>query len=231
VLGAGACNDLDLARLVGADAFAEIHLVDLDGKALARAVARQETPVRARLHRHGEIDLSGLSTRRLGRWRRAAPDAAEIEQAAGAALDGLLARLPGPFDVVVSACVLTQMAFALREALGERHPALEPARHALMRTHLSTLVSLTDAGGTALFVSDLVSSSAYPLDRLPPDADLEQVLREVVASGAAYYAANPELVGALLAEAGTPTLLPPWLWTGPLARTYLVYALRLRVEE
>jgi hypothetical protein len=231
VLGAGACNDLDLAALAGDDAFAEIHLVDIDGKALARAVARQEAPVRARLHRHGEIDLAGLSTRRLARWKRAPPDEAELEATASATLDGLLARLPGPFDVVVSACVLTQMAFALREALGERHPALEAARRALMRTHLSTLVSLTDAGGTALFVSDLVSSNFYPLDELPPDAELAQVVRDVVASGAGYYAANPELVRALLAEAGEPEMLPPWLWTGPLARTYLVYALRLAVAD
>ncbi|MDB4982271.1 MAG: hypothetical protein JWM82_3023 [Myxococcales bacterium] len=231
VLGAGACNDLDLAALVGDDTFVEVHLVDLDDKALARAVARQEAPVRARLHRHGDIDLAGLSTRRLARWRRAPPDEAELDATAAATLDGLLARLPGPFDVVVSACVLTQMAFALREALGERSPALEPARHALMRTHLSTLVSLTDSGGAALFVSDLVSSNFYPLDELPPDADLAQVVRDVVASGAGYYAANPALVESLLAEAGAPEMLPPWLWTGPLARTYLVYALRLQVAD
>ncbi len=231
MLGAGACNDLDLAALVGDDTFTEVHLVDIDDKALARAVARQEAPVRARLHRHGDIDLAGLSTRRLARWRRAPPDAAELDATAAATLDGLLARLPGPFDVVVSACVLTQMAFALREALGERHPALEPARHALVRAHLSTLVSLVDAGGTALFVTDLVSSSFYPLAELPADADLEQVVRDVVASRAGYYAANPALVTSFLAEAGAVEPLPPWLWTGPLARTYLVYALRVRVAD
>jgi hypothetical protein len=229
VLGAGACNDLDLAAL--ADVFSEIHLVDLDGKALARAVARQEAPVRARLHRHGEIDLAGLSSRRLARWRRAPPDADEIEQAIAATLDGLIARLPGPFEVVVSACVLTQMAFALREALGEGHPALEPVRHALIRAHLSTLVSLTGEGGAALFATDLVSSNFYPLDEVPPDADLEDVLRKVVASGASYYAANPELASAILSEAGAPERLPPWLWTGPLGRTYLVYALRLHIAD
>jgi hypothetical protein len=229
VLGAGACNDLDLAR--AAEVFDEIHLVDLDGKALARAVARQDAPVRAKLHRHGEIDLSGLSSRRLARWRRAPPDADELEQTAAATLDGLLARLPGPFDVAVSACVLTQMAFALRESLGERHPALEPARRALMRAHLSTLVSLVDVGGAALFVTDLVSSSYFPLDDLPQGADLDAVVRDVVAKGASYYAANPELVAAFLSEAGAIEELPPWLWTGPLDRTYLVYALRVRLAD
>jgi hypothetical protein len=225
VLGAGACNDLDLAR--AAEVFSEIHLVDLDEKALMRGVARHEAPVRAKLNRHA-LDLSGLSTRRLARWRRAPPDAAELEQVSAETLDAICDRLPGPFDVVASTCVLTQMAFALREALGERHPALETLRFALMRTHLSSLVALTAPGGAAVFASDLVSSSTFPLDS---DRDLVDVMGEVVASGAGYYAANPEVVATILSHAGTPEFLPPWLWTGPLDRTYLVYALRLSVPS
>jgi hypothetical protein len=228
VLGAGNCNDLDLERL--AQSFAEIHLVDLDGPALARAVARQAAPVRPRLHRHA-VDLSGLPARRLGRWKRVIPDAAEIEAAAGAALDTILTKLGGPFDLVASTCILTQMAFALREALGERHPALQPARFALMRTHLSTLVGLTAPGGVALFASDIVSSTTYPLAEPPPGRTTTDILRDVVSSGAGYFAANPELVAGLLGEVGTPELLDPWLWTGPLERTYLVYALRLRMPD
>jgi hypothetical protein len=228
VLGAGACNDFDLAR--AAEVFSEIHLVDLDEKALARGVARHEAPVRARLHRHA-LDLSGLSARRLARWRRAAPEAAELEEVSAETLDAICDRLPGPFDVVASSCVLTQMAFALRESLGERHPALETIRFALMRTHLSSLVALTAPGGAVLFASDLVSSSTFPLEGQSPDRDLEDVMREVVESGAGYYAANPELVAGVLSHAGKPELLPPWLWTGPLGRTYLVYALRLAVAD
>jgi hypothetical protein len=226
LLGAGNCNDVDLPRL--AETFDEIHLVDLDGPALARAVARQPEPVRPRLHRR-VVDLSGLPTRRLGRWRRVAPGAGEIEAAAGAALDTILTKVGGPFDVVASTCVLTQMAFALRESLGERHPALETIRFALMRTHLSTLVGATAPGGVALFATDVVSSSTYPLAQSAPGRTTTDLLRDVVESGAGYFAANPELVAGLMAEVGTPELVEPWLWTGPLERTYLVYALRLRV--
>jgi hypothetical protein len=53
----------------------------------------------------------------------------------------------------------------------------------------------------------------------------------VVEKGACYWAANPDIVAGLLGEVAEPELLPPWLWTGPLDRTYLVYALRLRVPE
>jgi hypothetical protein len=229
VLGAGNCNDLDLESL--AERFTEIHLVDLDATALARAVARQPASVRARLHRHGAVDLSGLSTRRLARWKRIVPDATAIEAAANAALDGILTRLGGPFELVASTCVLTQMAFALLTALGERHPALEPVRFALMRMHLSTLVGLTAPGGVALFASDVVSSTSYPLAAPASGRNMVDLLHEVVSSGAGYFAANPELVAGLLSEVGSPELLEPWLWTGPLARTYLVYALRLRVPN
>jgi hypothetical protein len=226
VLGAGHCNDVDLPRL--AERFGEIHLVDFDGPALARAVARQPEAVRPQLRRH-VVDLSGLPARRLGRWKRVPPGPSEIETAAGAALDAILAKLGGPYDVVASTCLLTQMAFALREQLGERHPALEAARFALMRTHLSTVVSLTAPGGVALFASDVVSSTTRPLAEPAPPRNLTDVLRDVVASGGAYFASNPELVAGLMAEVAPPELLEPWLWTGPLDRTYLVYALRLRV--
>jgi hypothetical protein len=224
VLGAGACNDLDLERL--ADAFAEIHLVDIDARALAGAVARQSAAVRARLHRHA-LDLSGLSPARVRRWARVPPPGDEVAAVGTEAERAILSRLPGPFDVVASACVLTQMSFALRTALGERNPMLESARLALMATHLNTLVGLTAADGTSLLITDMVSSSHHPLDDLPGERALEDVMAEVVRSGACYFAANPEVLGALLAQVGAPELLPPWLWAGPLARTYLVYALRL----
>jgi hypothetical protein len=208
--------------------FAEIDLVDVDGPTLARAVARQPEAVRPHLHRR-VVDLSGLPARRLGRWKRVVPEAAEIETVSAAALDAIVTKVGGPFDVVASTCVLTQMAFALRQALGERHPALEMIRFALMRTHLSTLVALTAPGGVALFASDVVSSTTYPLAEPAPGRSKTDILRDVVESGAGYFAANPELVAGLMAEVGTPELLEPWLWTGPLDRTYLVYALRLRV--
>jgi hypothetical protein len=225
VLGAGLCNDVDLERL--AETFSEIHLVDLDAKSLARAAARQTEAVRARLHRHAPFDLSGLSPRRLARWKRVPPTVDELTVASDAALATTLARLPGPFDVVASACVLTQMSFSLRTALGARNPMLDAVRISLMGHHLNTLVGLTAAGGASLFVSDVVSSNFYPLDALPADRDRREVLRDIVDAGAAYYAANPDVVGALLGQVGAPELLEPWLWTGPLARTYFVYAYRV----
>jgi hypothetical protein len=230
LLGAGKCDDVDLERL--ALVFSEIHLVDIDPTALGRAVARQSPGVRARLRPHARVDLAGAS-KRLVKWKRSPPTVAQIEASANATLQSLLASLPGPFDVVVSACVLTQMAFAVRDALGDGHPMLPLVRLSMIATHLNTLVGLTASRGTSLFVTDLVSSALFPLDATQASGDTRALMGRIVASGTAYHSANPNLVGSLLTgpalapHIGQPELLEPWLWTGRHGRTYFVYALRI----
>jgi hypothetical protein len=230
VLGAGRCNDVDLERL--ALAFSEIHLVDLDATALGAAVARQTSAVRARLRPHARVDLSGL-TKRLVKWKRKPPTVAQIEASADATLQAIVSQLPGPFDVVVSACVLTQMSFAVRDALGDAHPMLSLVRLSAIATHLNVLLGLTRAGGASLFVSDLTSSSAFPVETMRASRDPRELMDRIVASGAAYHSANPSVIGAILAQdslrahIAEPELLDPWLWTGRMGRTYFVYALRI----
>jgi len=228
VLGAGLCNDVDLERL--AQIFSEVHLVDIAPKTLARAVARQPADVRARLYRHAPVDLSAFSHRRLQKWKKFPPTPVEVTTAAASALPTIAAQLPGPFDVVASACVLTQMSFDLRAALGESHHMLAPIRLALVVTHLSTLVEFTTSGGACLFASDAVSSSHSPLESLGPARNLRNVLSTVFKSGACYFAGNPDVIRTHLEQVGRPELLDPWLWQGAFGRTYLVYALRLAIS-
>ena len=54
MLGAGNANDLDLEQL--ARRFDEVHLVDIDAAALARATGRQTPGVRARLRSRGSSE-------------------------------------------------------------------------------------------------------------------------------------------------------------------------------
>ncbi len=224
VLGAGKCNDLDLSAL--SQAYRELHLVDLDPAALASAVSRQTPQVRQQLIPHAPVDLSVLSPKRATKWQRRSPTPVDLDAAAESTRQGLIARLPGPFDVVVSACVLTQLGFALTRSFRETHPMLSALRMSVVRTHLRTLVDLTAPNGTALFVSDLASSSHYPaLATLPDDAPLDDVLRDIVERRAFYLVARPDLISDLLGELSErePAALAPWLWTGPQQRTYLVY--------
>jgi hypothetical protein len=223
VLGAGKCNDLDLEQL--AEVYEELHLVDLEPSSLALAVSRQPAAVRDKLVPHAPVDLAVLSAKRASKWSRKPPTQAELTEAVRSTASDVLQRLPGPFDVVASACVMTQLGFALGRSLPERHPLLGPLRLATARLHLAELLTLTAPGGRSLFVSDLASSTHYPLEQLPADADLEQVLKDVIAKRAFYHLAEPALIRDLLEELAErePKRLSPWLWTGPKSRTYLVY--------
>jgi len=231
LLGAGRCNDVDLERLSAT--FAEIHLVDIDGKALDEAKARQSPEVRARLFTHGNVDLAGLTPKRLRKWRSQPPSSHEVEALGIATLEWILGRLPRPFDVVASTCVLTQLAFMLRDALGEHHKMLGAVRLSVLLTHLRSLVGLTVPGGASVFACDLASSNHFPLDQLPSGASLLDVMAQIIEKEAFYASANPNLIlqlweqdDLLGSNSAEPDLLDPWLWTGPESRTYMVYAIR-----
>ena len=231
LLGAGRCNDVDLERL--ASTFTEIHLVDIDAKALEAAKARQSPEVRSRLVIHGPVDLMGLSPKRLRKWKARPPTPNEVAASGVSTFEWLLERLPGPFDVVASTCVLTQMAFELRDGLGGQHKMLGAIRLSMVLTHLRSLVALTAPGGASVLACDLASSSHFPLDQLPADAALLDVMGQIIESESFYASANPNLILQLweqdeLLQLSTtePDLFDPWLWTGPQSRTYLVYAIR-----
>ena len=230
LLGAGNGNDLDLAAL--AARFDEIHLVDIDEAALARAINRQSPAVRAKLRPHAPVDLSGLYRELdVAAARRRHGD--ELVAAGTAAV---LAKLPECFDVVASCCVLSQMGWALSRAFqaeaAEELPALEQA---LVAIHLRTLVALTQPAGVALLIADLVSSEAYPIDALDANADLPELVRRLSEARIAYAVCNPDLIRQLLrrdpelrALCAPSEMKPPWLWTGSKDLTYLVYPLILR---
>jgi hypothetical protein len=77
VLGAGNCNDLDLVAL--RTTFGELHLVDVDGEALALGLERQGLSKDAGIRAHPGVDVAGL--RELGTTAGAAIDADGISLA------------------------------------------------------------------------------------------------------------------------------------------------------
>jgi hypothetical protein len=234
LLGVGNGNDVDLGTLA-ANA-AEVHLVDIDDAAVARAVARategKDEAIGARLHVHAPVDLSGLYHQLEARQ----PPTAEVLVAAGTA--HVLAQLPARgFDVVASCCVLSQMSWALKR---KEEPVARDAgeraawEQALVAIHLRTLLTLCAPTGRALLFTDLISSAAYPLDELEPGADLSALMDQLVQARTAYAVSNPALIRQLIRRdpilnkaVGNTTRAQPWLWTGPGDRTYLVYALTL----
>jgi hypothetical protein len=232
LLGAGNANDVDLEAL--AAAFREVHLVDIDAEALGRARARVKPELQARLVLHAPLDASGLFDR-LDGWARAAPAAASLAVEVAPAVARVAERLPRGFDVVVSCCLLTQLQLVLLRVVSDRHPRFPELRSLVTAVHVRVLAALLAPGGVALLVTDMTSSETYPLDQLPPDADLRRVMDDLVHVGNLIHAAHPGLLSSEVRR--DPSLrerlavrwpVGPWLWRNGPDLTFLVYALELR---
>jgi len=215
-------------------AFSEIHLVDIDAEAIAEARGRQPPEVAERITLHAPVDLTGFMNK-LEAWSRMEVTEQEMLAHPTATAKNLAARL-GTFDLVVSACVITQMQLSVLQALGDAHRLFDAVRHTLALTHLHILFELTAPGARALLVTDVLSNENYHyLDRLPPDANFMQILVDVIAAERVIYVARPGLFHlfarqdpVLSTQAKLSPPLSAWLWrNGPDAR-FLVYAMELR---
>ena len=231
VLGAGNAYDLDLERLAGV--YREIHLVDIDEAALARAHERQSAATRARLVLHAPLDLSGLFER-LAAWRNFDVTPAEFASYPEAASNEIVARLPAPFDVVVSACVLTQMQHALVAGLSDTHRLFEASRQLLNVMHLRTLAKLAAPDGRAILATDLSSTALFPGEGAGPNGDGRALMTKVLEAGNVFYVAHPELLQWIAREdpvlcriARVSPPLDAWLWHNGSHHSFLVYALEL----
>lgn len=228
VLGAGNCFDLELTEL--AEHYAQIHLVDLDAEALSRARERQPKEVQARLVLHGNVDVSG-SNAVLDDWCALKVRPEQLMDFPARASEALAHALPGPFDRVVSACVLSQLLLTLRRVLSERHPLFGAASLTLSVAHLRALARLTKQQGSALFATDISSDEIAPLSELRSDEDMTQLLSTLSAHGKVFNALEPHFLETLVRQ--DPVLerwgswSPPraaWLWRNGPQRTFLVYA-------
>jgi hypothetical protein len=235
VLGAGNANDLDLAAL--ADRFTGLHLVDVDAAALGRAAARQGAGTRAKLHLHGGVELSGL-TDQLDAWARRPPAPAALDALPGRTACRVAGALPGPFDLVVSACLLSQICRTCHRAFGDS-PAVAPAlgrvARAAVKAHLRVLATLAAPGAPCLLVTDAISSESYPLDELFTAEDGLDLLDELALRDLLFTGTSPHLIVPLLRQdpelrrlVERPRLRAPWLWQLSPTCTLLVYAIVFR---
>jgi hypothetical protein len=229
VLGAGNCNDLDLEAL--AARFREIHLIDLDEEAVRKARERQPDEVKARLVVHAPVDLSGAFDR-LAAVKAKPATPAEQARLPAAAVQKILEAVPGPFDVVLSACMLSQLMHSCYVALGLQHPQLHVMANALGLAHLRSLAALTAPGGTALLVTDTISSETYALEELWGDKPPLQLLEEIDKTDRVLTGTGPSYLKRILREdpevgplVTPPRLVEPWLWRFTEEMTFMVYAL------
>jgi hypothetical protein len=228
VLGAGNANDLDLAAL--ACRFERIHLADVDAVAVARAVRRQDAATCARLAVHGGRDLSGL-LRWLPAWHERPPSLELLARVARSAGAWAAAQVTGSFDVVLSDCLLSQIAWTCFRALGDG-PLLMSVLDIALAAHLRTLVALARPGARCLLVTDVVSSETQPLASLLANRRGEALLAHLEEQHGLFSGTSPQLARLMLAQdpelapqVEDVALLEPWLWRISRSRTVLVYAL------
>jgi hypothetical protein len=231
LLGAGNANDVDLDALL--ERYAEIHLVDLDPAALSRAALTVTGPHASKLVPHAPVDVSFVLDK-LERWRAMQITPEELmghPQAAGMAL---LQATGGPFDVVASACLLTQIQRAPVAVLGDQHRLFEAVRHTLTVAHLRVLHALTRPGGTALFVTDVSADRITPLPEDDGKTDLVALVSRLVTERNVFQVANPELVRGIVnddpvlsKDVRISSLLDAWFWLNGPQNRFLVYALEL----
>lgn len=236
VLGAGNGNDLELPAL--AKSYAEVHLVDMDATALEHAVTSQGVADVATIHRHAGIDLTGIMDT-LDDWRPSRlPIGDELDACLVRAASAPLPKLPGPFDVVASICLLTQLYDGAVKALGSEHPRLLDLLVRIRLRHVRMMFELLRPGGLALLVSDFLSSDTFPALPDVPEDDLHAALIQQINQQNFFSGANPVVLrGVFTSDSQVAPLcayvdlLPPWRWRlGP--RWYAICALvsRKRID-
>lgn len=240
VFGAGNCHDIDLIQL--ATRFATIRLLDIDRAALVYGAAAQQA-IRDQSGNSQPLPVVLIAPIDL-----ASPLASVSTDAAtsDANLRDIAESLQSPFserpcpssDVVVSACVLSQINSALLNLMNEQHPQFLMLLQSLRRGHFSRMLQLLKPGGHGIFVSDLVSSETTPAIKKVTDAELPQLLAHCLSTGNFFSGLNP---GIILQDFQTwPEIASlcrdvrihaPWRWQmGP--RTYAVFAITFsRVPE
>lgn len=230
VLGAGNASDLELGWLL--ERFDEVHLVDLDGQALARARARHALQHPERLVLRAGVDLSGLLGR-LDEWGDAFPEPSTLGRAAVEAA-GALVRELGTFDVTLSTCVLSQLALPFRRTWVTSRSSWGHLTSAITGVHLATLAGMSTRA-SVLACDVQTSERMTELDdfRERNGSELGSFVSAAVSDGRLALHPDPRSLLAWLKAPGLAALVSgarvtePWLWDLGEVRQ-LVYGLVFR---
>jgi len=233
VLGAGNCHDIDLVQL--ATRFVTIRLLDIDRAALVYGAAAQQA-IRDQSGNSRPLPLELIAPLDLASPLASLPTDAATSDAnlreIAESLQAPFSELPCPAsDVVVSACVLSQINSALLNLMTERHPQFLMLLQSLRRGHFLRMLQLLKPGGQGIFVSDVVSSESTPAIKKVTDAELPQLLAHCLSTGNFFSGLNPGIIlqdfqtcPEIASRCRDVQIHAPWRWQmGP--RTYAVFAI------
>lgn len=232
VLGAGNCNDLDLPALL--EHFNQIDLVDLDADALAAATTRQGVASDPCVRTRGGVDLTAVAPI-MAQWPARRPSDAAVNDCVRTLNTAPQPDVGGPFDVLLSPCLLSQICLFASDVMGKSHPRRRDVREAIRRRHVRQMVEWLAPGGTGLLVIDLVTTDRLGSLVHTHQDRLDDVARRTVARSDHFPGLDPAALQSALADDPMLTgmvddvrVVPPWVWTLGPHKAFLVYALRFR---
>jgi hypothetical protein len=179
---------------------ATIQLLDLDGEALARGVTQQSCAGVPRIELLAGVDVTSA--------------------------DDVLTGC----DVILSACLLSQLILPLVDRFGAGDPRLLERVQRIRDGHLRFLTRQLRPGGRGLLAIDFVSSDTCPALIDAPDAAMEALAVAALRDRNFFSGTNPLVIqkrlGALVRPSVTNVrLLKPWRWRISKTRALLVSAL------
>jgi hypothetical protein len=205
----------------------------LDAEALAAGVARQGLSGNPRVQRHGGIDLTGMLDV-LTAWSPLTVQSADLAACVEEPSRRMRSALPGPFEVVASTCLLSQLIGAVVQTVGEHHPRFLELVQAVRAGHLRLLTQLIAPGGMGVLITDVVSSDTAPALSSVPEEALSNVLAQLIRERNFFHGLNPAVLISLfrsdpILSSRVANLEPigPWHWNlGP--RCYVICALKVQ---
>lgn len=229
ILGAGNCFDMDLQSL--SDHAQEIHLVDIDRDAITAAKKRLLGARADKVFLHCPVDVSGAHGR-LEDWRDFKVAEQSFLEFPNLAVSQVVNRLPGPFDCVVSSCLISQILLTCTNVMGEQHALLQAGLVTLLVAHLRVMIALTKSAGNALWISDVSSNEIAPIGRTNHSDNPIELLHHLASSNRIFNYLDPALIRELAEQdpnvaemASVRDSLKAWLWHNGPHNTFLVYAM------
>ncbi len=198
ILGAGNLNDIDLTQLL--QRFHRVVLVDIDREAVVLGVERQSC-ASDQIEIVAPWDITG---RLFGQQHN--------ENACPLSIPG------GPFDIVLSAGLLSQLFQSIVTNGAVTHQKLEFLLR-VRRQHLQLLLQSVKSDGTAIFVTDVVSSvTVHGLEHVP-ESSLGNLLEQLLGERNFFIGTHPRTIEREIDQLAVEhqlsiktTVHPPWLW-------------------
>ncbi|PHS17011.1 MAG: hypothetical protein COA78_03465 [Blastopirellula sp.] len=224
ILGAGNCNDFDLKLL--APVFQQIDLVDLDSQAVSHALDRQGIKQLNNIRVLPSTDVSG--------WLAQSTNTPQFDMDSliltlnekQAPVDQVVQQLSGPYEIVASVGLLSQLIDSIQELVAPTHILWSIALKAIIAQHINLLSGLTSEGGKSVLFTELFSSDSCEELFETPDSALSRLCRRELDRGNHYKGLNPAELRALHSKNSGfrhVSTTMPWKWQY-LSRTYAVCA-------